>query len=121
MSDLNSRLEMADRENSDLQSAKNRAAAQITELAASLEDAEYRAMKSNKEKKALEASLEEANDQVEIETRGRQKAAGECRGLYQDLEVVKAELEDEQERSAELQRRLYAAERRAKELAFQMH
>lgn len=69
ISELNAKLDAANRQIQDLQSQKNRAAQDNADLTRQLEEAEHRVGALTKDKNALTTALEEAKRALEDETR----------------------------------------------------
>ena len=69
ISELNAKLDQANRTVQDLQSQKNRAGQEAAELTRQLEEAEHKVGALTKEKSSLSSALEEAKRALEDETR----------------------------------------------------
>jgi chromosome segregation ATPase len=104
LSELNSKLDQAQREMTELNSSKARAQAEATDLGRKLEEAESQLNQFNKAKQALGKSLEEVKGNLEEETRVRQKLQSETRNLHADLDQLRESLEEEQSARSDMQR-----------------
>jgi chromosome segregation ATPase len=107
--ELNIKLEQAQREIQELNNTKNRGLTEVTELARKLEENEGQVIQLGKAKQALAKSLEEARAAVEEESRLRLKAQAEARNFHADLEQLRQQLEEEQNAKADFQRLLQKA------------
>ena len=81
LSELNAKLDAANREIQELNVVKSRSQAENADLFKKLEEAESQANQLNKTKQSLHKAFEEAKAALEEETRMRTKLQGETRNL----------------------------------------
>lgn len=109
LSEMNAKLEQAQREIQELNTQKSRAAAENADLLHKLEEAESQVNQLGKAKAALTKTLEETKAALEEEQRLRAKLQSEVRNLQADLDQLREQMEEEQAARGDMQRLLTKA------------
>jgi len=110
---VNAKLELSQRELAEVNALKARTLAASVEAAQAKEESEAQVNHLHKASKALTKQLEESKAALEDETRQRAKMSSDNRTLQADVVQMKEQMEEEQERLADLQKLLTKANQEA--------